>query len=392
MVDKKISQPIKELLHDPDFVMWCMMPTEELDNKWRQWEKLHPEMSSEFRQAQTILKFARLNEHKVPDDKSEELWTRLQQSVKRKERKRNMFFVRYAAASVVLLLLSVSVFLVLNRGGVENQKLASGTVQADTTHTEVTLIIGDQETVQVEDNALIAYNSDITVQSAQKKGKVIKDIGNCDSSKVTMNTLVVPRGRRSSLLLADGSRIWVNSGSVLRFPSHFDEKQRLIEAEGEIYIEVVKAKIPFLVKTDKFTVNVLGTKFNISSYTDEEESSVVLVEGSVNVCTKKNEQIRLTPNLKLSFLADKNKIETVDVYDYISWKDGMLRFKKETMSNILKRLSRYYNVPIKCTSTVSSRTGSGKLVLFDDIEQVMETFSMLYNTHYRFESDTLFIE
>ena len=102
-----------------------------------------------------------------------------------------------------------------------------------------------------------------------------------------MNTLVVPRGRRSSLLLADGSRIWVNSGSVLRFPSHFDEKQRLIEAEGEIYIEVVKAKIPFLVKTDKFTVNVLGTKFNISSYTDEEESTVVLVEGSVNVCTKK---------------------------------------------------------------------------------------------------------
>ena len=392
MVDKKISQPIKELLHDPDFVMWCMMPTEELDNKWRQWEKLHPEMSSEFRQAHTILKFARLNEHKVPDDKSEELWTRLQQSVKRKERKRNMFFVRYAAASVVLLLLSVSVFLVLNRGAVENQKLASGTVQADTTHTEVTLIIGDQETVQVEDNALIAYNSDITVQSAQKKGKVIKDIGNCDSSKVTMNTLVVPRGRRSSLLLADGSRIWVNSGSVLRFPSHFDEKQRLIEAEGEIYIEVVKAKIPFLVKTDKFTVNVLGTKFNISSYTDEEESSVVLVEGSVNVCTKKNEQIRLTPNQKLSFLADKNKIETVDVYDYISWKDGMLRFEKETMSNILKRLSRYYNVPIKCTSTVSSRTGSGKLVLFDDIEQVMETFSMLYNTHYRFESDTLFIE
>ena len=303
-----------------------------------------------------------------------------------------MFFVRYAAASVVLLLLSVSVFLVLNRGGVENQKLAFGTVQADTTHTEVTLIIGDQETVQVEDNALIAYNSDITVQSAQKKGKVIKDIGNCDSSKVTMNTLVVPRGRRSSLLLADGSRIWVNSGSVLRFPSHFDEKQRLIEAEGEIYIEVVKAKIPFLVKTDKFTVNVLGTKFNISSYTDEEESSVVLVEGSVNVCTKKNEQIRLTPNQKLSFLANKNKIETVDVYDYISWKDGMLRFKKETMSNILKRLSRYYNIPIKCTSTVSSRTGSGKLVLFDDIEQVMETFSMLYNTHYRFESDTLFIE
>ena len=82
-----------------------------------------------------------------------------------------MFFVRYAAASVVLLLLSVSAFLVLNRGAVENQKLASGTVQADTTHTEVTLIIGDQETVQVEDNALIAYNSDITVQSTQKKRK-----------------------------------------------------------------------------------------------------------------------------------------------------------------------------------------------------------------------------
>ncbi|WP_293714695.1 FecR domain-containing protein [uncultured Parabacteroides sp.] len=390
MVTNKISQTVKKLLHDPDFIMWCLMPTEELDKKWELWQELHPELSLEVKQARVILKSTRLNEHKVSKSTSQELWLRLEHSLKKKSSKRNLFFVRYAAACIVLLLLSVSALYVLNRDlPVDNSDVLTQ-AQTDTTHTEVTLIIGGQDVVQVEDNALIAYDSDITVQS---KGNVIKkDISDCDSSKVTMNTLVVPRGRRSSLLLADGSRVWVNSGSVLHFPSKFDADKRLIDVEGEIYIEVVKNEIPFQVRTDDFTVNVLGTKFNISSYADEQESSVVLVEGCVFVNSKINEQIRLVPNQKLSFMSGKNKIETVDVRDYISWKDGMLQFKKENMSNILMRLSRYYNIPIKCTSAISKRRSSGKLVLFDDIEQVMKTLSMLYDIHYRFESDTLLIE
>lgn len=96
------------------------------------------------------------------------------------------------------------------------------------------------------------------------------------------------------------------------------------------------------------------------------------------VDTKEEENIQLTPNHKLTLQPDKHEINEVDVLDYISWKDGVLIFKGETMENILMRLSRYYNVQIECAPGIAQRTSSGKLVLFDNIEQVMETFSMLY--------------
>ena len=393
MYDRKMTEIEYELLHDSEFVMWCLMPTEELDCKWEQWQKNHPEAQFEFARARAILKSTRFNALEVPDERSEKLWLQLQYSIKKECRKRYFILARYAAACILVLLVSVSVIMQFtHKTTMEGSTAEVMQMTKDTLHTEVTLIIDGQKQVEIEDNALIAYDAGIKVKGREQEEKVIQNIGDKDIEQVTMNTLVVPRGRRSSLLLEDGSRVWINSGSVLRFPSHFQKNQRVIEADGEIYIEVEKSNIPFYVKTNKFTVNVLGTKFNVSSYKEDDECSVVLVEGSVNVKTIKDKDIKLFPNQKISFCGDQSRVEKVDVYDYISWKDGLLRFKRETMTNILMRLSRYYNVPIKCAPGIANRRNSGKLVLFDDIEQVMETFSMLYNTRYHFESDTLLIE
>lgn len=394
MTDRKLSETIHILLHNPRFVMWCMMPTEELDCEWQQWLELHPEDQQAVDQARAILRSVRLNDFHIFPDKSEQLWMRLEQSMLRKQTNRRIIFIRYAAACIVALFLSITGLELFNKFGNQNS-VANINRTSDTTHTEVMLIMDDDNTVQVEDNALIAYNSEVIVKGKAKEEKVIKKIiikGAKEDEDIAMNTLVVPKGRRSSILLPDGSKAWMNSGSVLRFPSHFETDHRTIELEGEIYIEVAKSKIPFYVKTDGFTVHVLGTKFNISAYTDEPASSVVLVEGSVQVNMLHNQKIALTPNRMLTIEAGEKRIEDVDVYDYISWKDGLLQFKGETLDNILKRLSRYYNISIKCKPGIEYRRSSGKLVLFDDIHQLMETFSMLYNTQYHFESDTLIIE
>lgn len=397
MSDKQIPEIVHRLLHDHSFVMWCMVLTQELDIKWHVWIKEHPENQRAIDEARLILRSVRLNEYSIPDEKSEQIWLRLQNEMQQKRFKKHNLFMRYAAACAVFVTVSLAGYWLMDRGLFSGNNLMTGIGMAiDTVHTEVTLITKDHKVINVEDNTLISFNSDVTMKNSPDEELVVKKIEaegiekNIDET--VMNTLVVPKGRRSSLLLADGSKIWINSGSVLRFPSRFEGDDRTIEAEGEIYIEVVKSGKPFHVKTASFTVNVLGTKFNLSAYGDEQAQSVVLVEGSVMVDTKEEENIQLTPNHKLTLQPDKHEINEVDVLDYISWKDGVLIFKGETMENILMRLSRYYNVQIECAPGIAQRTSSGKLVLFDNIEQVMETFSMLYNVHYRFESNTLLIE
>lgn len=319
---------------------------------------------------------------------------RLEQSMSRKRTRRRMIIIRYAAACIVALFLSVAGLELADKFAARNS-MADLSSASDTTHTEVMLIMDDDKAVEVEDNALIAYNSEVVVRGKEKEETVIKKIVKKDieeAENVSRNTLMVPKGRRSSIILPDGSKVWMNSGSVLHFPSHFETDRRTIEVEGEIYIEVAKNETPFYVKTKDFTVQVLGTKFNVSAYADEPASSVVLVEGSVQVNTMNDEQIALTPNRMLTCESGSNRIDDVDVYDYISWKDGLLQFKGETMANILIRLGRYYNVSIQCPPDIAQRRSSGKLVLFDDFEQVMKTFALLYDIQYHFESNTLIIE
>ncbi|MDL2255666.1 FecR domain-containing protein [Parabacteroides sp. OttesenSCG-928-K15] len=392
MNDKKRIDTTGKLLRDRRFILWCIAPTEELHAEWHSWLEAHPEEQPAVDRARILLKSLRMNDYTVPEGKSKQLWERLQASLQQKRAQRQQMFLRYAAAVVAVLLISATGYRLFRESELSKNMLVDAGQLIEDIQTEVTLIFDSRDTLHVEDNALIAYQSDITVKAKEQERVISPKSNESLSKKGEYNTLVVPKGRRSSLLLADGSKVWVNSGSVLRFPTRFDADHRSIEVEGEIYIEVAKSHIPFYVKTNEFRVNVLGTKFNISAYKEEEERSVVLVEGSVEVETADNRKISLSPDRKLSLQGSENRIEEVDVYDYISWKDGLLQFKGETMQNILARLSRYYNVPIKCPTDIEERRSSGKLVLFEDIHQVMETFSILYDTHYRFESDTLLIE
>lgn len=391
-MDKKyISATVRQLLHDPDFVLWCMMPTDVLDEQWSRWINEHPECESDINEARIILQSVRLNDTPIPADKSGQLWSRLQRSIIERKKRRRLQIIRYAAACAVALVLGIGGFELFDKDPLSDSRLIAGTTGCkEDVHTDVTLITGVLDTVKIENNSLIVCDLEITVRNKEKV--VTQKVSDSNRDETVMNTLVVPRGRRTSLLLADGSKVWVNSGSKLRFPSKFDAEKRMIEAEGEIYIEVARNGTPFYVKTDSFTVNVLGTKFNLSAYAGEQTGTVVLVEGSVMVRTLENENIHLSPNRMLTIEAGKGQIKEVDVNDYISWKDGYLQFREESMENILLRLSRYYAIQIKCKPEIAGKNCSGKLVLFEDIRQTMNTISMLYNIRYQFESDTLIIE
>lgn len=390
MHSERIPESTKQWLQNENFILWCLAPTQESEEWWDNYQKEHPEDQASLQEARKIMLSARLNPIQRLPEESERLWTRIETSMEHRDRRhRFFFFTRYAAACI--LLLGIGSFWLLHSfrmSGTDDNLLVN--VKADTLYQKVMLIRDDAEAIQIEDNSVITYDGDITIQSDGKETEIIKE-GEAQSGKE--NTLLVPYGSHTSIVLADGSKVWINSGSKLRFPSSFAPEERRIKVEGEIYIEVAKdTSRPFYVETPQLTINVLGTKFNVSAYADDALQSVVLVEGKVIVKANFNEDFVLLPNQRFKLSGGISSIDDVNAYDYISWKDGVLQFRGETMKYIIQRLSRYYNVTITCTPEVAQKCTIGKLILFDDIEQVMKTFSLLYDVKYTIEAGSIKIE
>ena len=393
-----IPVSVKRWTEDKDFILHCLTPTPESEVKWKHYLREHPESEADIREAQRILLSARLNPAQHTAEESNRLWERIAKDMQRSDSKRHhrrILTTRYlTAACITTIIFLISGLLWTTFSPSPNKlPLTAELTAIDTLHREVTLIRGNSQHIQIENNALISYDSLITIHAQGEKKRALQN--ELSTPTDATNTLIVPYGKRSSLLLADGSKVWVNSGSILHFPSTFKGKERRIRVEGEIYIEVAHDSTrPFYVETSQMSINVLGTKFNVSAYRDDNSQSVVLVEGKVNVRTNDDGDCTLAPDQRLCFDASERifQVDRVDVSYYTSWKEGILQFRGETMEEIARRLSRYYNVQIHCSPSVAGKCTVGKLLLFDDIHQVMKTFSLLYDIHYTIEDGEIRIQ
>lgn len=253
---------------------------------------------------------------------------------------------------------------------------------------EIRLMLQGNETVILDNDVKIKYDSTGNLTASTEKQAISKSVEK--HKKSAFNKLIVPKGRRSTLELADGTKVWINSGSVLEFPSVFEDEYRKIRVDGEIYIEVVKnTDKPFMVKTSQFEVQVFGTRFNVSAYKEDQMQSVVLVSGSVSVKTKSDKEVLLKPDQKLHIEGDISEIKTVDVYDYISWKDGLLQFKSTSLNQVTIAISRYFDVPVICSPKLGTMKCSGKLVLFDDLDTVLSTLKEIFPVDFVKDGDEI---
>lgn len=163
-----------------------------------------------------------------------------------------------------------------------------------------------------------------------------------------MLTLVTPRGKDYHVTLADGTSVWMNADSKLTFPERFAGKRRTVTLEGEAYFEVAPdAKRPFVVKSDFFSVTVLGTVFNMRAYSPS-EADVVLVEGSVAVeDNRSGETLSISPGEMAAWSADAPlAVSEVDTYPYTQWREGFFYFENRTLFEIMQELGRWYNVNV----------------------------------------------
>jgi len=190
------------------------------------------------------------------------------------------------------------------------------------------------------------------------------------------NQLRVPYGKRAFLKLSDGTSLWVNTGTTVIYPTKFAKDKREIYVEGEVFAEVFHdSSHPFIIKTEKLDVQVLGTVFNISAYKEDKQTNVVLVSGSVNVKPKNGKATVIKPNQLFAYTEQASTLREVDVENYTSWHDGNYIFHNEPIENVLLRLSRYYNVTMKLPTSPSGISCSGKLELKDNLTQLLNGLS-----------------
>lgn len=215
-----------------------------------------------------------------------------------------------------------------------------------------------------------------------------------DGAKI--NTLIVPKGGEYKLLLSDGTKVWLNSGSILRYPTSFNSKERMVQLEGEAYFEVHKnPKVPFSVKVKGISLAVFGTTFNVNAYDPGKGISTTLVEGKVTMKLGDGRFYNINPreNITYNLETDTYKIEKdVDVTLYTSWKDGIFRFKNQRLEDITNRLSRWYSCEIVYTDeSIRDMKFTGVAQRQEPVEHLLNLISEIKEIDYDVKDGVVFI-
>lgn len=231
----------------------------------------------------------------------------------------------------------------------------------------------------------------------QKSDQLIYD-NNIDIKELVYHSLKVPYGKRFNIVFSDGSKAYLNSGSFIRYPVKFiEDKKREVFLEGEAFFDVAENKNElFIVNSNGINVEVYGTKFNVRNYSEDFNSDIVLVEGSVGINNPEVSELTiLKPGFKGSVNKENFRVTTskVNTKIYTSWIDGEVIFRNETFSQILKKLERLYNVTIINNKNESSNElfNAAIDVENEDIDKVLEYFNKIYNIEYEIFNNKIII-
>jgi len=207
------------------------------------------------------------------------------------------------------------------------------------------------------------------------------------------NTVQTPNGGQYQLILEDGTKVWLNAASSLRYPMAFTKNERAVELEGEAYFEVAKdKKRKFLVKTALQEVTVLGTHFNINAYPEENSIKTTLLEGSVQVEPKgKGVPVLLKPGQASQFNGEQFLVKTVDTEEAVAWKNGYFVFDNEDLKTAIRKVARWYDLDVVYTGQFGTAEINGSVSRFDNIDQVLQVLRLTTKLNFKVEGRRLTI-
>lgn len=253
----------------------------------------------------------------------------------------------------------------------------------------LTLADGKKIILDENNDGVIASHAGITI-SKTEDGKLVYQLSAVNNINGTnmYNTIEVPKGGQYQVTMSDGTKIWLNAMSSLRYPINFKAEERVVELVGEGYFEVAKNVLsPFRVNLAGQTIEVLGTHFNVSSYENDHAIRTTLLEGAVKVKNDlHNKSILLSPGQQALNIQGNFTVNTVDIEQAIAWKNGDFMFNNDNLESIMRSLERWYDIEVEYKNDKVKRTVlSGSVSRFENASQVFDILELTGLVHFKVE-------
>jgi transmembrane sensor len=340
------------IIENPLFFKWIFHPSPEINAYWNHYLENNTEHAEKIIELKAQIEIhLKYEEKKLTETEKMALAKRIVRMLERTDRKRSRTrfmrtAMRYAAISFLFLTIGGSLVYLYMESRQPEIVIENAVLPAQVQ--EPLLILGDRgQIVLNQGDSRLEYSEDgeILLNSEQS---IQGDAGNAVPE---MNTVVIPYGSRSNIILADGTNVWLNAGSRLIYPSRFVDRTREVYLSGEAYFSVKEnEKQPFVVKTTDVLVEVLGTRFNVTAYPEDFAVQTVLAEGSVELKSVSAGRREKGVLLKVGEMAYFNKktqetrTQPVDVSEYTLWTEGLFNFSNTDFNRITKKLERFYNI------------------------------------------------
>lgn len=296
-------------------------------------------------------------------------------------------YMKYAAA--ILVVVSLGLYLKLNHFRQQANLMAvHQSKDRAPGGNKALLTLGDGTQISLTDakNGELAIQSGIKINKT-KNGQLVYEVPEVSNAQaMVFNTISTPNGGQYQVSLSDGTRVWLNAGSSLKYPTSFSGGKRRVTMQGEAYFEVAKDKTrPFIVQSNEQEVEVLGTHFNINSYKEEGTIKTTLLEGAIKVSGPGRTGEILKPGQQSVLAPDGIKVYTVDPELAIDWKNGNFYFANENIQSIMRKLSRWYDVEVIYKGPVPQIDFGGEISRSKKLSEILKLLETTGAIHFTVE-------
>lgn len=358
---------------------------------WRESDAEHEEMFGRLMSARNMEEGIR-RFVKSPEEDAR-TWERiLDRTLRRSRRARRLAWIRYAAAVVLVIGAGSAMWWLSGRTERRTEPVVVARIEPGKARAE--LILPEGRRVLLDETA-----PDTVAGRLSRRGDTLSYASAAQEPAglaVETHALRIPRGGEYTLVLADGTTVYLNAETELRYPARFTGGERRVELTGEAYFDVATDEgRPFVVETEEVAVRVYGTEFNVTAY-EGEVVRTTLVEGKVGMRGKKGEEeVRLSPGQMGEYDAQKGKIEVreVDTYVYTAWKNGKFVFDEEPVEEIMERLARWYDLEVfYANEEVKRQIFSGVITRFTDVQEVLYLIECTATVHFEVKGKVVIVK
>lgn len=336
-----------------------------------------------------------------PDDRDsvrDRMLLRLNNEILPAKRIWNFTKLRNIAASVIIVITCAGIYMYSRpvvKPEIAKQPVEKQTILPGTNVATLTLANGESIALNTAGKGKLAVqgNTVITKNAAGEISYQATESNTTNATPVAYNTMTTPPGGQFTVILPDGSKVWLNAASSLKFPDRFEGAERHVELTGEAYFEIFKnANAPFTVSAENTNIQVLGTRFNVMAYKNEPSVKTTLLEGAVSLTANKKQKI-LVPGQQAiaSKTGNDVSLQSVNMEDAIAWKNGYFSFRKENIRTAMNKVARWYNVEVEYRGDLGDKVLGGTISRAENITTLLDYLALTGIASFKIEGRKIIV-